>query len=50
LTKEDGKYAIEALKREYGLRNDFHWKIRSDGMLIDPHSGAEIDNLFNYLP
>ncbi len=48
LTKEEGKYAIESLKKANGLRSDFHGKILSNGDIWDD-LGNFIDNLFDYL-
>jgi len=50
LTKEQGKNAIEALKKTEGLGNNFHGKIMGNGDVIHPHTGNWIGNLFDYLP
>ena len=48
LTKQQGKYAIESMKKANGLRNDFHGKIMSNGDILDD-MGRLIDNLLDYL-
>jgi len=48
LTKQQGKYAIESVKKANGLRNDFHGKIMSNGDVLDD-MGRLIDNLLDYL-
>ncbi len=50
LTKEQGKRAIEGLKRDIGRRNDFHGKIMSNGDVIDPGTGEWLGNLYDYVP
>ena len=49
LTKEQGKFAIEALKKAEGLPNNFHPKIMGNGDYINAHTGEWIGNLFDYL-
>jgi hypothetical protein len=49
LTKEQGKNAIEALKKANGLRNNTHYKIMSNGDLVNPHTGQIIDNILHYI-
>ena len=42
--------ALEALKKEHRLRNDFHgMRIMKSGNVIDKNSGQIIDNLWNYM-
>jgi len=48
LTKEQGKHAIESMKKANGLRSDFHGKILSNGDVLDD-LGNFIDNLLDYL-
>jgi RHS repeat-associated protein len=48
LTKEEGKRSIEALKRENGIPNNVHLKIRDNGDVIGP-KGDIIGNLFDFL-
>ena len=48
LTKQQGKTAIESMKKANGLRNDFHGKILNNGDVLDD-LGNYIDNLFDYL-
>ncbi len=50
LTKEQGKMAIEALKKAEGLPNNAHFKILYDGSVINPHTGVNYGRLFDYLP
>jgi hypothetical protein len=50
LTKDQGKSAIEALKEDFGWRNDIHGKIMSNGDLIDPKTGNVLGNLYDYVP
>jgi hypothetical protein len=47
LTKEQGKTAIEALKK--GIRNDSHGKILSNGDVIGK-GGKWLGNLYDYVP
>ena len=49
LTKEQGRNAIHALKREFNLPNNFHGKIMGNGDYIHPNTGKVIGNLFNYV-
>jgi hypothetical protein len=49
LTKEQGKIAIEALKRSEKLPNNFHGKIMGNGDLLNPHTNDIVGNLFDYL-
>lgn len=48
LTKEEGKFAIEKMKKANGLSNNIHGKILSNGDVWDD-LGNFIDNLFDYL-
>jgi filamentous hemagglutinin len=48
LTKAEGKFAIESMKKANGLRNDFHGIIMSNGDVLDD-LGRLIDNLLEYL-
>jgi hypothetical protein len=51
LTKDEGKYAIEALKHDNGLGPNFHrTKIWSDGNVYDSQTGMHLGNLYDYLP
>jgi hypothetical protein len=50
LTKEQGKIAIEGLKRDLGLKPDFHGKILSNGDLVNPKNNQVLGNLYEYLP
>lgn len=47
LTKEQGKIAIEGLKKDLGLRSDFHGKILSNGDLVNPKTNLVVGNLFD---
>ena len=49
LSKEQGKQAIESLKDDRGIRNDFHAKIWSDGNVTHPDTGVVLGNLFDYV-
>lgn len=49
INKQQGKIAIEGLKREIGLPADFHGKIMSNGDLVHPNSGQVLGNLFDYI-
>jgi len=49
LTKEEGKIAIEALKKDLGLPSDFHGKIMGNGDLRND-AGDVLGNLLDYLP
>jgi hypothetical protein len=50
LTQEEGKKAIEALKKANdGLRNNTHFIIKADGSLVHPHTGEIIDNILYYV-
>ncbi|MGK6353484.1 hypothetical protein [Parapedobacter sp. DT-150] len=42
LTKEQGKIAIEGLKKDLGLRSDFHGKILNNGDLVSPRTNQVI--------
>ena len=48
LSKEQGKRAIEGLKRDLRLRNDAHGKILSDGSL--EVEGEILGNTYDYVP
>ena len=48
MTKEEGKYAIESMKKANGLSNNFHGKILKNGDVLDSF-GNFIDNLLDYL-
>jgi len=51
LTKEQGKRAIEAMKEDLGLRNDFHQtKIWSNGNVTNSQTGKVLGNLNDYVP
>ncbi|HCA29592.1 MAG TPA: hypothetical protein DEP23_08515 [Ruminococcaceae bacterium] len=49
LTKQQGKYAIEALKDDCGLRNDAHFKIWENGDVLNPDTGAVLGNLYDFV-
>jgi hypothetical protein len=49
LSKEQGKIAIEGLKKDLGLKPDFHGKILSNGDLVNPKDNQVLGNLFDYL-
>jgi hypothetical protein len=42
--------ALESLKQNEGLPNDFHGKILSNGNFANPDTGAIIGNIGDYLP
>jgi hypothetical protein len=50
LSKNEGKAAIEALKRDFGLGSNFHGRIMSNGNVVNPRTGGVIGNLYDYLP
>jgi hypothetical protein len=50
LTKEQAKRAIEALKKDLRLPNNFHQKIMSNGDVVNSHTGEVIGNLYHYVP
>lgn len=50
LTKQQGKIAIEALKKATGRGNNFHGKIMGNGDFLDSKTGEWIGNLFDYIP
>jgi len=47
ITKEQGKMAIEGLKQDLRLPNNFHQKILSNGDVVS--EGNVIGNLFDYI-
>ncbi len=49
LSKQQGKIAIEGLKKDIGLPPNFHGKIMGNGDLVHPNSGQVLGNLFDYL-
>jgi hypothetical protein len=49
LTKEQGKQAIEELKKDLGLPADFHQKIMANGDIRNSHTDEVIANLFEYI-
>ena len=49
LSKGQAKNAIEALKADLGVRNDFHAKIWSNGDVTHPNTGEVLGNLFDYV-
>jgi hypothetical protein len=49
LTKEEGKYAIESLKKDNLLKPNDHFTIMSNGHVIGP-DGTDYGDLRNYLP
>ncbi|MCK9208627.1 MAG: hypothetical protein M0P66_16060, partial [Salinivirgaceae bacterium] len=49
ITKEEGKFGIESMKKANGLRPDFHGNIGSDGSFWSK-AGEYIDNIFEYVP
>lgn len=51
LTKEQAKRAIEALKDDLSLPNNFHQtKVLSNGNLVDRNTGEVLGNLYHYVP
>jgi hypothetical protein len=42
--------ALEALKSEFGLANDFHGQIWSNGNFINPSTGEIIGDITDYIP
>ncbi len=50
LTEEQGKIAIEALKKDMGIPHNGHYKIMGDGSVVHPHTGENYGTLFDYLP
>lgn len=42
--------ALEALKKDLGLRNDHHGTIMSNGDYVDPQSGEVLGNIHDYAP
>ena len=44
-----GKTAIEALKKDMVLPPNAHFKIMSDGSVVNPHNGFNFGSLFDYL-
>ena len=50
LSKDQSKQALEKLKSDLVLPNDFHGKIQSNGDYIDPNTGDVLGNLKDYLP
>ncbi|MDR1652673.1 MAG: hypothetical protein LBS01_03300, partial [Prevotellaceae bacterium] len=49
LTREQGKNAIETLKKTYNLPPDAHFKIMSNGNYGNPHTGQVIDNILDFV-
>jgi len=49
LSKEQGKQAIEAMKKDRLVPNDFHGKILANGEVLDS-AGNAIGNVYDYLP
>lgn len=49
LTKEQGKRAVEALKKAERLPNNFHPKIMANGDYVDAHTGEVKGNLYDYV-
>jgi hypothetical protein len=49
LTKEQGRNAIHALKKDLGLGNDYHGVIKGNGDYFDPSNKVWKGNLFDYL-
>ena len=49
ITKEEGKFGIEAMKKANGLCPDFHGKIMSNGDFYSK-AGQFIDNILDYIP
>jgi len=50
LTKEQAKRAIEALKKDLQLPNNFHQKIMSNGDVVNSHTGEVVGNIHHYVP
>ena len=49
LSKEKGKQAIEAMKKDHLIPNNFHGKILLNGEVLDS-AGKSIGNVYDYLP
>ena len=49
LTKQQGKIAIEGLKKDILIPPNLHSKIMGNGDLVHPNSGKVLGNLFDYL-
>lgn len=49
LSKEEGKIAIESLKKDLGLPSEFHATIMGNGDFVDPHTKEVLGNLYDYL-
>jgi len=49
LTQEQGKKGIEALKKDWLLPNNAHFKIKADGSIINPNTGFNYGTIFDYL-
>ena len=49
LSKEQGKQAIEAMKKDRLVPNDFHGKILANGEVLDS-AGNALGNVYDYLP
>ncbi len=49
LSKQQGKIAIEGLKKDIGLPPNFHGKIKGNVDLAHPNSRQVLGNLFDYL-
>ena len=50
LSKQQGKIAIESLKKDLGLPPNFHNKIMGNGDVVHSQTGQVLGNLFDYLP
>lgn len=48
--KRDAGRALELLKKENGLPNDFHGRIMSNGEFVDPNTGKVYGNIKDYKP
>lgn len=49
MTSRDWGRALEALKKDNGLRNDFHGRILDNGNYVDK-TGNVIGNIGDYVP
>jgi hypothetical protein len=46
----DAGRALEALKKDNGLQNDFHGQIMGNGDFMNPHTGEVYGNILDYKP
>lgn len=50
LERREWGRALEALKKDHGLRNDYHGAIKENGRFINADTGEVIANIRSYLP